>query len=266
MNCAKTRDLLGMYLDGEVQPRHRGAIREHLEACESCRAELASVSSLSAQLAALPTCEPDEAFYRRLFQRLWEERQPARPGARYVWQAALAAAAMLALFFSLRPPAAPVEQVGNPTTAARRVAAITQPAVPESPTASRALDVTPTPQTAGAAKRRASAAGADKQTLSPARPRRVRAARRLVVAQRPAAPESPDRTKPPEPTPEQVAAVSDALLRLTTAAEETGSALHRAVALQAKRQISARETLETAFSAFAASPVTKSEVPESHEL
>ena len=257
MNCVKAKDVLGMYLDGELRQRHRCAVQEHLEACESCRGELTSLSSVSARLSSLPVCEPGEAFYRRLFQRVWEQREPARPGARYVWGAALAATAMLALFLTLRPPLEPVEQVTRP--------AVNAPQVTEAPSQppARLSAAAQSTQVPSASEPQASAVRPSAAPKPLTQPRRLRVARGPFTAR---APQRPSAEESPSPTPEQVAAVSEALARLTTAAQETGDALHRAVVLQAKRQETARETLETAFSAFAVSPVTTGEVPETHEL
>lgn len=258
MNCVKAKDVLGMYLDGELRQRHRCAVQEHLEACESCRGELTSLSSISARLSSLPVCEPGEAFYRRLFQRVWEQRQPASTmSGRYVWGAALAATAMLALFLTLRPPLEPVEQATRPAVSAPQMADVR----PEPP--ARLSAASQLAQVADASATQAPPVNPSAMPKPLTQPRRLRVARGVTAAR---APRSPSVEESPSPTPQQVAAVSEALARLSTVAQETGDALHRAVVLQAKRQETARETLESAFSAFAVSPVTTGEVPETHEL
>lgn len=270
MNCVKARDLLGMYLDGELRGRRRRSVQDHLEACESCRSELAWLSSISARLTALPVCEPNEAFYRRLFQRVWEQRQTARPGTRYVWGTALAAAAMLVLFMVVRPSPEPVELAGTQRKGGRAVeVAAVQPAAPKP-----APDVQPEPpearrqplQAAMASPARMSGSRPAKVARAHSRPVRVARPRAVGLASRPEIASISRDDERPAPTQEQVAAVSEALLRLTAAAQETGDALHRAVVLQAKQQETARVTLEMAFSAFAASPVGDGKAPVTDEL
>jgi len=50
-------DLLGAYLDGELDVAERARADEHLTACETCRAELADVSSARAAVRGLPMLE-----------------------------------------------------------------------------------------------------------------------------------------------------------------------------------------------------------------
>jgi predicted anti-sigma-YlaC factor YlaD len=50
-------ELLGAYLDGELHGRQLHNVEEHLTACESCRAELASLQALSGILQEAPAAE-----------------------------------------------------------------------------------------------------------------------------------------------------------------------------------------------------------------
>lgn len=54
MTCDDVRDNLSAYLDGELARPEAAAVESHLAGCESCRAELASLRSLTETLHALP--------------------------------------------------------------------------------------------------------------------------------------------------------------------------------------------------------------------
>jgi anti-sigma factor RsiW len=68
-NCSWTRDRIDPYVDGELRGDNLGVFEGHVEACESCRQELALARSLVNELRALPAlhCPPsvvDEAASR----------------------------------------------------------------------------------------------------------------------------------------------------------------------------------------------------------
>ena len=64
-------DLLGAYLDGELETRVRERVREHLTGCSSCRRDLRNIKSLSGLLgsSAAPTVT-SEAFSAGLVRYL----------------------------------------------------------------------------------------------------------------------------------------------------------------------------------------------------
>ena len=49
---------LSEYLDGELEPRDRGALETHLAACERCRADLDALRAVIARARALPDVTP----------------------------------------------------------------------------------------------------------------------------------------------------------------------------------------------------------------
>ncbi len=63
MTSGHVEPMLSAYLDGELTTQDRHAVRAHLDACEACRTELASLQSLSTLLAA--EVEPDPGFLAR---------------------------------------------------------------------------------------------------------------------------------------------------------------------------------------------------------
>lgn len=72
-------ELLGAYLDGELHGRQLHNVEEHLTACESCRAELASLQALSGILQEAPAVDfpSAERFASNVTLRL--ARRPVTP-------------------------------------------------------------------------------------------------------------------------------------------------------------------------------------------
>jgi predicted anti-sigma-YlaC factor YlaD len=57
-------------------------VEQHLEACESCRAEAGRLGSLWRDLALLPADEPGGAVRERFYETLSADREGARTPAR----------------------------------------------------------------------------------------------------------------------------------------------------------------------------------------
>lgn len=72
-------DLLGAYLDNELHGRQLDKVKDHLAECESCRAELASLKSLSGILHEAPAADfpSPERFASNVTLRL--ARRPETP-------------------------------------------------------------------------------------------------------------------------------------------------------------------------------------------
>lgn len=86
--CAKTRELLGAYADGETSAPENARIAAHLEGCARCRQALEDIKSQKALLLSLREDAPAELMTRIHAQLLAEKRQKNR---RYVQWGALAA-------------------------------------------------------------------------------------------------------------------------------------------------------------------------------
>ena len=86
--------VLAYYDESEIDTR-----REHLDACDECRTELARLTRVLDQVTPAEVPEPDENYEARVWDRLsWRlrgERKKTTPG----WTKWLAAAAMLAVAF-----------------------------------------------------------------------------------------------------------------------------------------------------------------------
>lgn len=78
------QDNLAAYALGALDPEEAAALEQHLQGCESCRAELASYQRVSSGLlAALPARAPRPAARRSLEKRLAGARSRTRPQPRF---------------------------------------------------------------------------------------------------------------------------------------------------------------------------------------
>ena len=75
MNCKTTVEMLSAYLDRELGPSERDAVRSHLAGCDRCRADERDLRALKGILLGVRAPEPAVGFERRLMSRLHEEAQ-----------------------------------------------------------------------------------------------------------------------------------------------------------------------------------------------
>lgn len=61
-DCSKENEKLSAFLDGELAPRERAALNEHLTACAACAEELRLLSAVDAQLKRSPAAAPPPFF------------------------------------------------------------------------------------------------------------------------------------------------------------------------------------------------------------
>ena len=66
MSCEELSEELSAYLDGELSPRERAALKAHLERCSRCREELVSLRAVSQLVGSLPQVQPSQAFSQAL--------------------------------------------------------------------------------------------------------------------------------------------------------------------------------------------------------
>ncbi|RME74513.1 MAG: hypothetical protein D6776_05155, partial [Planctomycetota bacterium] len=105
--CAQVADALAGYHYGELDPDEERVLELHLEGCERCRAELARLRALVAQLDRLPVPLPSAAEWSRLelelrgrvaavrADREWGDARPRRGAAVRAWSRWVAVAAVL---------------------------------------------------------------------------------------------------------------------------------------------------------------------------
>lgn len=257
MNCRKVLHLLSPYLDCELAPALRERVRAHLDQCGQCAAEQDAMAAVAAQLpAAMPAHEPDEAFYRRLFERVWEGRQAPSLVPRLVMAVGAAAIVALVALAVLLPNAnqqttpgppvrvalgpAPVAPAIQPPRAAEMPVVAAQPAVARRAIGSRAR----------AFSGRTSARRWQTQPSS--------------LPDRGSLPAAEVKRRYAQPTPQEVALVSEAIFRLRDATSDAGTAVQEATEAHSELQTTARDTLQDAFEPFRSGKSTTFEVGNRH--
>lgn len=60
--CNKVNEKLSAFMDGELAPEERAAIKEHLSSCAACAEELRLFSAVDAGMKNLPATEPTPFF------------------------------------------------------------------------------------------------------------------------------------------------------------------------------------------------------------
>jgi hypothetical protein len=70
MTCARTRDRLSAWLEGDLAAAERERVRLHLAACADCRGELDALQQTVAHLNALPDVDPPAHLAGRVIARL----------------------------------------------------------------------------------------------------------------------------------------------------------------------------------------------------
>lgn len=70
MDCDPTRELLGPYLDGEIEAQARATIDAHLGACQACRRETAALRELARRIEAGGHLGAAPALWERIAARL----------------------------------------------------------------------------------------------------------------------------------------------------------------------------------------------------
>lgn len=80
MNCKSTVEMLSAYLDRELAPAERDAVRAHLAGCDRCRQDERELRALKGLLLGVRAPEPAADFESRLMSRLHaESTAPPRP-------------------------------------------------------------------------------------------------------------------------------------------------------------------------------------------
>jgi hypothetical protein len=257
MNCRKAGNLLSAYLDRELKPGLRQRVRAHLEHCRACAREFDVMASISAQVASVPAHEPNEAFYRRLFERLWERRQATSLMPRLVFAVGTAAVAALLAFAVLRSN-------GPQQPGLREVAQAIPPAAP----AAAAQERKPVPEKPAVVAAAPSALRRWHRVGTALAPRRssgkgwVGSAASLPSRGTTSAAVEP--AKFPKPTTQEIALVSEAIFRLREATSGASNSVQEAARAHTEPQIDARETLQEAFEPFRSARPTTFEVGNSH--
>jgi hypothetical protein len=109
MTCNRYRDLLSRYVDGEVTPRQRRELLEHVERCRDCAAWLARVRQTDVLLNGINETQPSDRVRQVVLgSRRRRAGRPEASGARYARPGPLSGgwhlgAASILLRFDLTP-------------------------------------------------------------------------------------------------------------------------------------------------------------------
>ena len=68
-DCRRVQGVLEEYFEGTLPTRRRALVREHLDRCHRCAAELAQIAKVASALAAIPHAEPAAALLREITAR-----------------------------------------------------------------------------------------------------------------------------------------------------------------------------------------------------
>jgi len=257
VNCRKVLHLLSPYLDCELAPALRERVRAHLERCRQCAAEQDAMAAVAAQLpAAMPAHEPDEAFYRRLFERVWEGRQAPSLVPRLVMAVGAAAIVALVALGVLLPNANQQTTPGPPVRVAVRPARAAPAVQPP-----RAVEMPVVAAQPAVARR---AIGSRARAFSGRTGARHWQTRRPSLPDRGSLPAAEIKRRQAQPTPQEVALVSEAIFRLRDATSDAGTAVQEATEAHSELQNTARETLQDAFQPFRSGKSTTFEVGNRH--
>ena len=70
MECSQIKELLSEYMDGMLDKETADLVEKHLETCEDCREELASLRTISEELSSLESVEAPADFLNKLHERI----------------------------------------------------------------------------------------------------------------------------------------------------------------------------------------------------
>lgn len=95
--CEGALEVLEPYLDGDLSPAEAARLREHLESCPACAAELELAARIQRELRSLPQLDCPPEVVERVRRAGRGEVVPLRPRNRVLGWRVAAAAALLAL-------------------------------------------------------------------------------------------------------------------------------------------------------------------------
>lgn len=73
MDCREIKELIPIYLDGELESQDHRLVAEHLLSCEACRAEAQTIEKSWEMLGELDPIEPDPNYMTRFRKRISEQ-------------------------------------------------------------------------------------------------------------------------------------------------------------------------------------------------
>lgn len=101
MDCNDIKDMLSLYIDGELDDEEKLLLEEHIEGCDDCRKELEEYRKIIGMLSSLTDEEPPKGYCKRLHEKLVKAKAERPANKRVIWLKYGSIAAALVLVFSV---------------------------------------------------------------------------------------------------------------------------------------------------------------------
>ena len=75
MECREAEDLLGAYLDGELEPPVSTSVRDHADTCATCRQRLANLESIGRMVRRAPYYQAPAGLRARSYTAEYDRRR-----------------------------------------------------------------------------------------------------------------------------------------------------------------------------------------------
>ncbi len=85
VNCNEIKDMLSLYIDGELDEKEKKTVEEHVKICESCRYELEQYQKMINMLQNLVEEEPPKGYCNRLHEKLLKVKKQKKTSTRSRW-------------------------------------------------------------------------------------------------------------------------------------------------------------------------------------
>ena len=87
MKCSQVQERLSAFQDGELNPRERESISDHLKSCSACREQYAEMEKVWRALGDLREILPEPGFYGELVKKINESNETRSPvGFQWLFQ------------------------------------------------------------------------------------------------------------------------------------------------------------------------------------
>jgi len=85
MNCNEIKDMLPLYIDGELEDTEKKLVEEHIEKCENCKKELEEYKKIIYMLQNMTEEEPPKGYCKRLHEKLLKTKVEKKISTRSRW-------------------------------------------------------------------------------------------------------------------------------------------------------------------------------------
>jgi len=100
MNCNEIKDMMTLYIDGELEDKEKKIFEEHIEDCEGCRKELEDYKKIISMLQNMTEEDPPKGYCNRLHEKLLKAKAKSKISVRSKWMKYGSIAAIFVLVIS----------------------------------------------------------------------------------------------------------------------------------------------------------------------